>query len=781
MNMFTSVKSRIYLIAGLPLLVALFFILSTISEEYGTMHEMDKLEPTTQLGIAIGGLVHETQKERGATAGLLGSGDNRFKNVLAQQRQLTNEKRQDLTSYLQSFDHSGYDATFTQAINIALSELGKIDSIRSRVDSQSITAGEAIGYYTNHNALMLDIVQRTVEIATHAEISQLRSAYVNFMQGKERAGIERAVMSNVFAVDEFKNGSFIKFSSLVTIQDTYLKVFSSLASPEQMAFYEEQMRDPTVAEVQRMRDIASSKISNLSKAGLLAKLNKAFGYGGIIHQFKNYVLRGTDKQKSAFIQHFGLANKALDDYQSHSSVTAEDKKHLQTIRETLVNYRQALDKVSELHQSGSTAEYIDSIVKTSDDSTLKALYHLKKETGLGNFGVDSKHWFDTITAKINRLKAVEDKLAEDLGKRGNNLYSEAQTLLFTTIIITIAIIVGIIITVLVVSRGILNPLQQSVNFAEQIATGDLTGTLVVDRKDELGQLQQAMSTMRNKLVEMFSGISSAATELARAAEDMAVITKQTSIGIHAQQSETEQVATAMNEMAATVNEVANSANNAAEGAREADQAAQKGQQIVNETIAIVEQVASKVESNADVVRKVNEDSAKIGVVLEVIRGIAEQTNLLALNAAIEAARAGEHGRGFAVVADEVRTLASRTQESTQEINTVIEGLQMGADEAMSAMDEGATQARSGAEKAATAKDALLAIAATVASINDMNGQIASASEEQSSVAKEIDRSVVNISQVANETSIGADKLSSASGDLSVLSIKLKDLVSEFKV
>ncbi len=777
--MFNSVKAKIYLIAGIPLLVVMFFIFTSISDKYAVMQAMAQLGPTTKLGIYIGDFVHETQKERGATAGLLG-GNERFASALAQQRKLTNEKRAELTAYLSSFDKTAYGRNFERLLDTAVSEMNRIDGIRTSVDSRSIAAKEAIGFYTNHNRVMLDVVQGTVRLANHAEISQLRSAYISFMQGKERAGVERAVMSSVFAADQFSDGNFTKFSELVTIQNTYLDVFQSSASVEQLRFFEQQMSDPSVLEVQRMRDIASLKIEGLEKASLLTELNQLLGYGGMIYQFKNYVLRGAPKYAQTFLSQFDEVTKRIDDFESMPSATAQEKAEMAVIRDVVAQYRTALDLVRDMYQSGATSEQVDRAVKIADGPAIASLRALEEGAKLGGFGVDAKHWFDTITTKINKLKAVEDSVANDLSNRGDELSSVAQSGLLMVLVLGAGIMVAILAMVHFTSRGILLALAAAVSVAERIASGDLSGKVVVDRDDELGKLQQAMSLMRDKLVDMFSGISGAANELSNAAEDMATVINQTSAGIQRQQAETEQVATAMNQMAATVDEVAGSASNAAEGAHEADRAAQDGQRVVDETIGVVEHVAASVESNADVVRKVNEDSNKIGVVLDVIRGIAEQTNLLALNAAIEAARAGEHGRGFAVVADEVRTLASRTQESTQEIQSMIEGLQVGAKDAVEAMDKGAAQARDGAAKAAEAREALAAITATVGSINDMNSQIASASEEQSAVAKEIDRSVVNISQIAQETSQGADRLSSASQTLAGLSVNLKRMVSEFK-
>ena len=252
-------------------------------------------------------------------------------------------------------------------------------------------------------------------------------------------------------------------------------------------------------------------------------------------------------------------------------------------------------------------------------------------------------------------------------------------------------------------------------------------------------------------------------------------------GVGRQQTETDQVATAINEMTATVQEVARNAIDAAAAANQADQEANSGKNVVGQTVSAIQLLATNVEQAADVIQKLEVDTTEIGGVLDVIKGIADQTNLLALNAAIEAARAGEQGRGFAVVADEVRTLASRTQESTEEINKMIESLQTGAKNAVSAMETGREQARTGVEQATLAGESLNAITQSVATINDMNTQIASAAEEQSKVSDEINRNVVNISQLADETASHVTEVADSSTELGRISVELKAEVEKFQL
>ncbi len=322
-------------------------------------------------------------------------------------------------------------------------------------------------------------------------------------------------------------------------------------------------------------------------------------------------------------------------------------------------------------------------------------------------------------------------------------------------------------------------LKNTVGVIEQ--QSDLTRRIDIHSNDEIGEMSRNLNNMLDKFQNIVQQVTGSIAQLASAAEEMSAVTLQTSHGIQEQQSQTDQLATAMNEMAATVQEVAKHAVEAATAASTANDESSKGRQVVNDAINIINTLAEGITRSSEAIQRVEADSDRIGSVLDVIRGIAEQTNLLALNAAIEAARAGEQGRGFAVVADEVRTLASRTQESTQEIQTMIESLQAGSKEAVQLMEQSREQAQSGVKQTSKAGDALTAIADEVARINDMNTQIASAAEEQGTVAEEINQNVVTISQVGNESAQGAEQTSRASEDLANLAADLQQMVTQFKV
>ena len=324
----------------------------------------------------------------------------------------------------------------------------------------------------------------------------------------------------------------------------------------------------------------------------------------------------------------------------------------------------------------------------------------------------------------------------------------------------------------------LNTVAEGMNQAEQ--EGDLGYRMDIDGKDELAVMGRGFNSFMQRVQTLVQQVTQSAKQVGESANEVARIGDKTRDGVQRQQSETEQVATAMNEMTATVEEVARNAASAADATNTADQEASAGNEVVQGTIQSIRSLADEVERASGVINRVSGDSENIGKVVEVINEIAEQTNLLALNAAIEAARAGEAGRGFAVVADEVRTLAQRTQKSTDEIRQMIETLQQGAGEAVQVMESGREQATATVETAGKAGEALENINDAVSTITDMNQQIASAAEEQSATADEINRNVTNITQVADETNVGAQELGTASEELKRLAAELEERLAQFK-
>ena len=333
-----------------------------------------------------------------------------------------------------------------------------------------------------------------------------------------------------------------------------------------------------------------------------------------------------------------------------------------------------------------------------------------------------------------------------------------------------------------VTRDILfgvNTLRVSIEGIQQ--DSDLTGRINIVSKDEFGQLSQSFNLMLDKFQSSMRNVSETSKELATSSNDMARVTSEASGFVEQQQHELDMVATAMNEMTETVIEVARNANDAAEAADHTDVQSKEGMIVVNRTIETIVGLATEIERAGGVIQNLETDSKQIGSILDVIKSIAEQTNLLALNAAIEAARAGEQGRGFAVVADEVRTLASRTQESTQEIQSMIEKLQLGAETAVKVMSESRVYANDSVQHAKSAGDMLKLMTSSISKITDMNTQIATAAEEQSSVSEEINTNIVNIHNAAEQTATSAKTTSSESERLAEMASRLDELVGQFKI
>ncbi|KTB89022.1 chemotaxis protein [Pseudomonas syringae ICMP 11293] len=379
--------------------------------------------------------------------------------------------------------------------------------------------------------------------------------------------------------------------------------------------------------------------------------------------------------------------------------------------------------------------------------------------------------------KLTRLREQNATEAVSSGKDATEVYNHSVNVLM---IVLIAAFLLTVVLAIALTRSIVDPISVSLKLAEDIAAGDLTRQLSVAGSDEASRLMTALNTMSENLRTTIHEISGASAQLSTAAVEMTSITESADRTLQQQNSEIEQAATAVNEMSAAVEEVARNATSTSQAAQQSSLSADLGNQRVNETLTAMQNLTGLVEGSSAQVTALAGQAQDISKVLGVIRGIAEQTNLLALNAAIEAARAGEQGRGFAVVADEVRALAHRTQTSTQEVEQMISAIQAGSSATVESMQKSTEEVHSTRKTAEDAGESLRQITNSVLEINNRNLQIAAASEQQAHVARDVDRSLVSIRDLAVQSSEGTRQTLIASTELSQLAVNLNDLVLRFK-
>ncbi|KJH82754.1 methyl-accepting chemotaxis protein [Stutzerimonas stutzeri] len=469
------------------------------------------------------------------------------------------------------------------------------------------------------------------------------------------------------------------------------------------------------------------------------------------------IMLNTDQARTSTSQ---MLTKLTDDVGSMKAeyermlTTADEKAAYERFRTAQAQYMVEQSKVVEFAIRGAREQALDVMngsISEHADAMTKAL------------------------ADLQRINADEAGLAAG---RALTAYETAFSWVIITIIMAALVTVALAV---LFTKSIVRPLNQAVEVAEAVAAGDLTRDFAIEGNDEPARLLVALKAMQTNLRNTIQGIADSSNQLASAAEELNIVTEDSTRGLHQQNHEIEQAATAVNEMTAAVDEVARNAVATSEASRESDTTAQHGRQQVIRTVESIDLLAEDVTTTANQVEQLAGQVRDISKVLDVIRSIAEQTNLLALNAAIEAARAGEAGRGFAVVADEVRALAHRTQQSTQEIEQMIGDVHQGTDKAVQAMQASNERARSTLGVARTAGEALDDIARAISQISERNLVIASASEEQAQVAREVDRNLINIRDLSLQSSAGANQTSVASQELARLAVSLNELVARFRI
>jgi|GEM_PF-128705 len=650
-----SVRTNIMMIGAVPLLFMCMSMVAKIMDSQSTVSHLQQIQPQVDMLLEVSDLLHEMQKERGFSAGFVKSKGTHFSDPLAAQRQMTDQA---LSKVLSALADMAENHAFAKTREHIEQRLQALTDQRKQVSALSLSPDQVVDFYTQVNQSLIQFAETLSRASHDADVTRLTTALVLFQRAKDLAGIERAVLSQVFTIQQFTPSSFTRFTELMALQQGYFDSFQVIGSRAQTAQLDKMLQDPAVLKVQEYRDLALQK-ANLTLAPSV--------------------------------------------------------------------------------------------------------------------------WFDAMTQKIDQLKQVERDLENAIVSMEKTHLAAAQERLFLSLGLVGAAVLLVLGWILVISKGIATRLSRSVEFASLIASGDLSSSIEAVKEDEIGQLTHSLNAIPHSLSPMLQSIRATSEHLTHVSQAISENAEKLDAGMQIQTQRSNEVASSISELTQTISDVATNTQEAASAAEDSGTQATQGGAVVNESMASIRKIADVFERSSSAVSELGRHSEQIGQIIVVINSIAEQTNLLALNAAIEAARAGEQGRGFAVVADEVRNLAHRTTQATKDVSESVRVIQEETNSVVNTIATGSEQITHGLALSEQAGEKLAQIVGSSKTVTDMVQAVAAASEQQSATGHHILENIESIINITAESSDSAKKLSEVSQTLLSDATDLQMEIAKFKM